>query len=174
MGALLDKHGRTVASVLRRSCPFVRDLHQIESALHDGAMAMWKVAKRLDTEMSLGAYFYKVCYRKLLRLARKEPPLELLHPTWVALLTVPDTATQETTAFETTTPRVAAALQRLSPRECEVLAADIASNFRDSAPAIAKALGTTTGTVYNARVRIKDKLKHLIKDEQDGAEDLSA
>lgn len=130
---------------------------------------MWKVAKRLDTEMSLGAYFYKVCYRKLLRLARKEPPLELLHPTWVALLAVPDSTSQETTA-----PRVAAALQRLSPRECEVLAADIASNFRDSASAIAKALGTTTGTVYNARVRIKDKLKHLVKDDEDGAEDLSA
>jgi len=81
-------------------------------------MVIWKIAKRLEPHMSLGAFYYKVSFRKLLRLARCEPPMELLHPTWVALLEAPRGEERPPSSTE----RIAEALNKLSPQECEVLA----------------------------------------------------
>jgi len=62
-----------------------------------------------------------------------------------------------------TNTRVAKAIAELSPLQQAVLAADRVSNFRATTAEIAAALGTSQGSVFNARNRIRRKLQHLMQ-----------
>ncbi|MFK7741535.1 MAG: RNA polymerase sigma factor [Planctomycetota bacterium] len=173
VGDLLREHGPRVMGMLRKSCPFVRDSHVFESALHDGALAVWKAAKRLPTPLSLGAYYCKVCYRKVLRLSNREPALNVIPSAWLESVPAPAEGRDGTRSEQASSQqvmmntRVAKALADLSPLQQAVLAADRVSNFRAKTAEIAAALGTSQGTVANARNRIRAKLQHLMRPGRD-------
>ncbi len=160
LDALLREHGPFVKAALRQSFQFVNDEHDLESALLDGALIMWKrdVSNRLDPSKGIRAYFYVTCRRELMRAWKNKPAEQLLDPTVVDATFASQGAMERAGGG----PSLEDIMAGLSSLERGILMADMAANFTASSAELAALLETTSASVDSLKYRIRKKLRRWL------------
>lgn len=162
---LLRTYGGQVKQWLRSGFRRRDGDHDLEDAVHDAARALLRYAKRLNAEGNLAGYFYRTARNVMVGIMQKGK--------WHAAL-VDGLESQVAAPVGDQQPpcklsqRIAEVIDTLPDLEREILMFDVAYNFGLCAAELAKLVGTTPGTVYSLRNRIKARLKPLLPGQDAG------
>ena len=155
---LLRKFGPQVKSRLCRQFRSLGDDDLCESAVYETALAMWNRAHRLNPRRSLFGFMMTTAQRKLRRIAREQAVRPEVRVEQIERFGSP-TTDPTPNEFSTDAQR---ALGELSPLEHDVMAMIVACGRQLSRTELARMLGSTAGSIYDATWSMKRKLQQFL------------